>query len=218
MEEPMNGSDFRKIRKAARMTQAQMADRLDVSRKTIVNWENDVFAIPDDALDTLTEKGVAALPEAPKPISVKTHPGLYNYDLGPKYPYRNHKHPHWWTRALSNWMTEAQKQVAGAIVTTTNDVETIVWTPERAIVFTMAFLQKTRTEATNICRDCGFDIPRDPESAFIRASNDWLSRFGSMAGFYEAHPEFERPQSETSPEELEKSLALQKALDEAFKL
>ncbi len=55
----MTPEEFRKVRKAARMTQAQLAERLGVSRKTVVNWEGGVFAIPDTALDTLTEKGVA---------------------------------------------------------------------------------------------------------------------------------------------------------------
>ncbi len=55
----MTPEEFRKVRKAARMTQAQLAERLGVSRKTVVNWEGGVFVIPDTALDTLTEKGVA---------------------------------------------------------------------------------------------------------------------------------------------------------------
>lgn len=60
----MSPEEFRKIRKAARMTQAQMATHLGVSRLTINNWETGKFRIPDDALDTLTEKGVS--PGTPK--------------------------------------------------------------------------------------------------------------------------------------------------------
>src|ERR1700744_4203233 len=59
----MTPDEFRKLRKAARLTQAEMAARLGKSRKTIVNWENGVFATPADALDELVEKGVASAPE-----------------------------------------------------------------------------------------------------------------------------------------------------------
>lgn len=62
----MTPDEFRKMRKAARMTQAQMAERLGKSRKTIVNWETGVFAIPADAIDPLVEVGVAASPELAK--------------------------------------------------------------------------------------------------------------------------------------------------------
>lgn len=60
----MTPDEFRKIRKASRMTQAQLAEHLGKSRLTINNWETGKYKIPDDALDTLVSKGV--VPGEPK--------------------------------------------------------------------------------------------------------------------------------------------------------
>lgn len=68
--EPMAPEEFKRIRKAARMTQAQMAAYLDVSRITINNWEGGKFRIPDDALDKMAEKGLLT-PVKAKPYTSK---------------------------------------------------------------------------------------------------------------------------------------------------
>ncbi len=63
---PMDPDDFRKLRKAAGLTQGQMAERIGVSRLTINNWEGAKFRIPDDILDTLAEKGLGVPAVKPK--------------------------------------------------------------------------------------------------------------------------------------------------------
>ena len=59
----MTPDEFRKIRKAARMTQAQMAEHLGKSRLTINNWETGKYAIPVDVLGILAERGVSPEPK-----------------------------------------------------------------------------------------------------------------------------------------------------------
>jgi transcriptional regulator with XRE-family HTH domain len=211
----MTGEEFRKIRKAARMTQAQMAERLGKTRKTIVNWETGVFSIPEGALDTLTETGIAPEPAASAPVTFVTHPELFTAGNGAarKYIRRNHKHPHWWTSALRNYMTPEQQNITENIRTTTDDLA-IEWTSERAIVFTMQFVNKTREEAEDICRSAGFDIARTKKLEFIAAHNEWLTAHGSLAGFYDAYPQYDdrpKPAGEIDPK-------LKEAFDNAFKL
>jgi len=92
----------------------------------------------------------------------------------------------------------------------------MAWTPERAIVFTMAFVNKPRGEASEICRRFGFDIPAPTADVFNRAHNAWLSEHGSLAGFYDAHPQFERPAVNTTPEQREAAEQLQRELDSVF--
>lgn len=43
----MTPDAFKQMRKEAGLTQAEMAEKLGVSRKTVVNWEGGTFAIPD---------------------------------------------------------------------------------------------------------------------------------------------------------------------------
>lgn len=217
----MTGEEFKKLRKAARMTQAQMAERLEVSRKTIVNWENDIFAIPEDALDTLTEKGVATAPEAPRPITLKSHPDLFSHAFKGIWQ-RNHKHPHWWIKSLWNFMTPAQQKHVDGMIATTTDLETMVWTPERAIVFTMTFVGKPRIEAEDICRNAGFDVPVR-ESAHTAYRRD-LAKFRQdypgegWRWFEELYPQHkeQRAVREPTPEETAKAKEVQQALDNAF--
>jgi transcriptional regulator with XRE-family HTH domain len=61
---PMDPDDFRKIRKAAGLTQGAMAERIGVTRLTICNWEGAKYRIPDDILDTLAQKGLGPAPIA----------------------------------------------------------------------------------------------------------------------------------------------------------
>lgn len=68
----MSPEEFHKIRKAAGLTQSQMAARLGVTRLTICNWEGAKFRIPDDVLDRLAEKGLGAAGPVPKAASKLT--------------------------------------------------------------------------------------------------------------------------------------------------
>ena len=75
----MTPIEFMRIRKAVGKTQAQMAAALKVSRKTIVNWEREIFQIPNDIALQMAEQGLAptALPkEKPKPYHTDFY-GLY---------------------------------------------------------------------------------------------------------------------------------------------
>ena len=218
----MSPEEFKKIRKAARLTQAQMAEHLGVSRKTVVNWENEIFSIPDNALDTLTEKGVSPVAGEAAPVTLKSHPHLFSNFHG-KIRQRNHQHPHWWTLVLRNYMTDAQKAVADAIVTTTADLET-VWTPERAVVFTMAFVGKSRVDAENICRGAGFDVPMT-ETAHSAYQQDWaryqeIHPGGGWRDFEEMFPQHREHKATREPtaEETAESLRIQQALNSAFNL
>lgn len=224
----MTPEEFRKMRKAARMTQAQMAERLDVSRKTIVNWETGVFSIPDAALDTLTEKGVAAAPEPIKALDEKTNPEMFNplpRGARTKGVVRNHRHPHWWTRSLWNYMTKAQQAAAGAIASTTDDAKNIVWTPERAVVFTMNFIKKSREQAEDIVRGAGFALPPSGKAldhAQYLADRETYKKIdpdGGWRGFEEMFPQYRErtAPAEQTPEQRTKSLSLNAALDAAFK-
>lgn len=49
----MTPTEFITLRKAKRMTQAEIAALLGKSRKTVVNWENGVFALPIDIVEQL---------------------------------------------------------------------------------------------------------------------------------------------------------------------
>ena len=209
----MTPDEFKKLRKAARLTQAQMGARLGYSRQAVIHWEANHYAIPDDVLDKLVERSLAPAPEPAKPITPISHPQFYNKLRGTDGWQRNHKHPHWWVHALGNRMSKAQKNYTDTIVTTTKDAETMVWTPERAITFTIAFLGVSREEAERLVRYAGFDVPLSTADAYTLAHNEYLAKFGSLMGFYDAHPEFERPKStgQINP-------ALKHALDSAFTL
>lgn len=89
----MTPEDFRKLRKAARLNQAQMAERLGVSRKTIVNWETGRFAIPEDVLDRAVERGLDPVPRsAPaNPKLVKATLDAYRFMRNQPAPLGCHK-------------------------------------------------------------------------------------------------------------------------------
>lgn len=76
----MTPIEFKRIRKALGMTQAELASRLSVSRKTIVNWENMIFALPDDISLLMTEQGLAPVAFTPIPkVTAKDRATLETY-------------------------------------------------------------------------------------------------------------------------------------------
>src|SRR6266516_4529420 len=86
----MTPDEFKAIRKAAGLTQAEMAEILDVSRKTLVNWEKAYFQIPADISKQIAGKGLSKTnTAAPKPL--KTAEPYYT--LRPGVP-----------RSLKSWM------------------------------------------------------------------------------------------------------------------
>lgn len=58
----MTPGELRDIRKAAGLTQGELAQRLSVTRKTVVNWETARFAIPDDITRRMLASGLAPAP------------------------------------------------------------------------------------------------------------------------------------------------------------
>jgi transcriptional regulator with XRE-family HTH domain len=58
----MTGEELKAFRKGKGLNQADLAGALKVSRKTVVNWENGVFAVPADIMDRLTLTGIVAAP------------------------------------------------------------------------------------------------------------------------------------------------------------
>lgn len=157
----MTPSDFRAIRKAARMTQAQMAERLGVSRKTIVNWETAIFAIPDTVLETLEQKGVEAAPAPAKVLSFLTHPQMFQRHSAGAY-LRNHLHPHWYLRstALAPYLTPEQRKLADAFITTVEHaVGHVPMTPENAVAFLQSF-GMPELQARQVVAKTGFAVTR----------------------------------------------------------
>lgn len=63
----MTPIEFKHIRKGLGLTQLEMARALKVTRKTVVNWENEIFRLPSDIALMMAENGVGAVPTlAPK--------------------------------------------------------------------------------------------------------------------------------------------------------
>ena len=62
----MTNEEFKKLRKAARMTQAQFGERLGYSRQAVIHWEAGTHTIPDDVMDKLMERSLAPVTDAPK--------------------------------------------------------------------------------------------------------------------------------------------------------
>lgn len=206
----MTPEEFRRVRKATRMTQAQMADRLGKSRKTIVNWETGVHDIPNDALDTLTERGIAPVPESVKPITPASHPHLYRPGVLRNTFLRNHKHPHWFatfTRLLHH-LTKAQEDAFDALIAYPDDIEKMQWTPERAVAF-IESLGIAHQTAKELAHEAGFavKIERDP---YLVAQQEYFKEYplATVDDFLNARPEFKPQQPETAGEPSPELVAL----------
>jgi DNA-binding XRE family transcriptional regulator len=186
----MTPDEFRKMRKATRLTQAQMGARLGYSRQAVIAWEANDHAIPDDVLDKLIERSLAPNPEPAKPVLAGTHPELFH---GPKgYRTANHKHPYWWrysTRVghfVALRFGQAERDRLRNLPTYPADIGTVEWTPARAVAFIVG-LGAPEKIAKDIAREIGFDIPPDSSSDYLRAHNDYLLAHGTLAGF--SHPD-----------------------------
>lgn len=230
----MSPEEFRRIRKAARVSQAAMAERLDVSRKTIVNWEGGIFAIPEDALITLQERGVAEMP-AIKPVTPASHPHFYDAGKLRNTFMRNHKHPHWFARAswLGSFMTEAEKTAIDAMTCTTEDIEKYQWTPARAVAFARQFNKvigwggkpMSQEIAEEIARQAGFDVPLrlTPERTRAIAYNTALAEWNAAnpdapgwSNFETVNPQYRDNQSSQASGEPDPAIV--DAFESAFSL
>jgi transcriptional regulator with XRE-family HTH domain len=213
----MTPEEFRRVRKAARMTQAQMAARLGKSRKTIVNWEAGTHTIPNDALDKLTERGIAPEATPTKPISPATHPELYDPGVLKNTFLRNHKHPHWFARntRLGYYLTDAVKEQFHELIAYPDDIEKLQWTPARAVAFIEQLGIPTET-AKELAAEVGFNVPidRDP---YLVAQQEFFRAYplATVDDFLNARPEFKPRQVEMAGKP---DLAIQQALDDAFNL
>jgi Helix-turn-helix len=217
----MSPEEFRRIRKAARMTQAQIAERLGVSRVTIVNWEAGKFNIPDTVLDILTDKGIAPEPDT-RPVTPKTHPHLYRpHHVLKNVVCRTHEHPHWFVYCgpLRYHMTPEQIAHCESLVTLIEHVESVKWTPERAVAFIMQFdkpnvrTRMSRAIAQRIAHDTGFavDVPVDPY--LVAQQEHFRDPSATLESFYAAYPRF-KPVQEQATGEIDPEL--KNDLDNAF--
>jgi transcriptional regulator with XRE-family HTH domain len=211
----MSPEEFRRVRKAARMTQAQMAARLGKSRKTINNWEAGIHEIPNDALDTLTERGIAPTAEPMKRVSPATHPEFY--DPGKvKYGFsRNIKHPHWFAQftPLRHYLPQATRDVFDALICYPDDIDKLKWTPESAIRFIENFGLSNQL-ARELAFTAGFavHVERDP---YLVAQQEYFREhpLATVDEFLNARPEFKPQQPESHGEPDPK---LVKLMNDAF--
>lgn len=51
----MNGEDIKQLRKDLKLTQAQLAERLNITRMTVINWEHEAFSPDPRNLKALEE-------------------------------------------------------------------------------------------------------------------------------------------------------------------
>lgn len=219
----MSPEEFRRIRKAARMTQAQMAERLDVSRVTIVNWEAGKFNIPDTALDILNDRGIAPEPDTRR-VDAKTHPDLYRPGTVLKNTVtRTHRHPHWFVycTALKYHMTDAQIAHCESIVTLPEHVDTVKWTPELAVAFIMQFdkpnvrTRMSRERAERIAHDVGFAIAIPVDPYLVAQQEHFRDPNATLESFHLAYPQF-KPAAPQGIGEVDPVLKAE--LDAAFNL
>ena len=174
---------FTSMRKEAGMTQAELARELDVSRRTIINWEGATFDIPGNIAEQM--RALCSSPKEAAPVTPKSHPEFYT-PTGYKNEFRrNASHPHWFVTCtqLHYHMEDAQVEALKAIATSTADIGAMVWTPERAIVFIMQFNRThdrsshmSRERAEAIARNVGFDVPEraDPLADYKRDRAQFL--------------------------------------------
>lgn len=183
---------FAGMRKEAGLTQAKLAAYLGVSKRTIINWEDETYDIPEEAAAKLRE--LASAPKAATPVTPKSHPQFYEATGYKSMLRRNHKHPHWFVGCtlLQYHMEDAQIEALQATVTTTDDIEKLVWTPERAITFCMQFnrtagrsTHMSRERAEEIARSVGFDVPKRLNSEAIKNA----AYNAALAQWNVAHPD-----------------------------
>lgn len=159
----MTPDEFKLMRKAAGMTQAQMAARLGVSRRTVISWEAGEFNMPNDLADKIATEGLQAAPIVKhKPINEKTHPQCYRLHHAGRYR-RTHLHPHWYLQstALQAKWTPEQCAQADAFITTTEHFENYVPPAPDEAVALLVRLGLEPVEARYVARVHGFDVPPD---------------------------------------------------------
>lgn len=238
----MTPDEFRAMRKSARMTQAEMADRLDVSRKTIVNYENGIHPIPVDVMSRLETVSVV-----PKPGKAKVLNGAPYYRERPGMPskykiwQRRLDHPFWYfhgdcpaRKRVEDTMT-AQGHGKPAIRLITDRVATLsdldgytTPTADQAYAMLVKF-GVSPLEAYNHLVFIGYEhdltvADPDPKRNAHKVENAWRIAHGStaesMAEFYRLHPHIkpEHAPYEPTAEEKAQSASLCAELDKTFGL
>lgn len=66
----MTNEELRRMRKAKRLTQADLAAAIGYSRKSIISWENGVHPIPDSVATKITEACVGSTPAPKAPVAL----------------------------------------------------------------------------------------------------------------------------------------------------
>lgn len=230
----MTPAEFKAIRKAAGLTQAEMAEVLDVSRKTLVNWEKGYFQIPSDIATQIAAKGLSKTkPATAKPLKYGAEPYYMRDPLAPKGlkgVRRSLDHPLWYQSSRCPAYAIIKRKAAAMAAAhptappfdvdreaTTADLDGYTTpTPDQAYRQLIAF-GCTPKAAYDYLVNASYGAqltvadpePLDPR---IRHENEWLIKHGSLAGFFEAYPQYAPPPAgEPDP-------ALVAAFANAFKL
>lgn len=237
----MTPDEFRALRKSARMTQAEMAERLDVSRKTIVNYENGIHPIPVDVMSRLEVVSVAKTPAKAKALN---GPPYYRERPGMPAKYkmwqRQLDHPLWHFDANSPVRThvettmKAQGHGKPAIQAVTDRIATLsdldgyaVPTADQAYAMMVKF-GCDPLNAYDYLVFIGYESDLtvanpNPQRRANQLENAWVREHGalpaSMAEFYRLRPEIKptRPTEEAGNLE-ETNPELAKSLNSAFGL
>lgn len=211
-------------RKALGMTQQEMADALDVTRLTVANWEKAKYHMPEDKRAIVLNMTVA-----PKQIAEKELKGdrYYTKLSGNLGLIRTLNHPFWYLGVGSPYREKMEAEgKTWREPATTKDLEGYTTpTPDQAYQQLLAAGCNDRKSywyiTSRLRYPLPFPMPALPNSdeAFNRAHNAWLLEHGTLAGFWEAHPQHHDKKETHEPqtsEEIKKGLQLQKELDDAF--
>ncbi len=196
----MTPDELRAIRKAAGLTQAEMAEILDVSRKTLVNWEKAYFQIPADISKQIATKGLSKTnTAAPKPLKIAEP----YYTLRPGVPrslkswMRTLAHPLWYQGSLCpayHAIKQKDPQFDIDRVATTTDLAGYTEpTPDQAYHQLVAFgcAPKAAYDYLCILYRSSLTVPDPaPVDPRIRHENEWLIAHGSLDGFFDAYPQY----------------------------
>lgn len=236
----MTPAELHIIRKNYGLTQEEFGKLLSppVSRLTVYNWEKGKFAIPHDLEQRMVDANLAApitQKSAGKVINSNSHPACYHQVDKNNYA-RTLLHPKWWAGVGSpferlcseeQWKQVEQRSFVSELATYIPP--TIEQAHELMVSRGISF-----EVASRYLIWMGYALPEHLKPAISDEQrkaveyNTALAHWNAthhpdeqgFGPFEEANPQYreQRKRHEPTQEEIEKSLAVQKALDDAFKL
>lgn len=93
----MDGDSLKIIRKGYKLSQAEMAAKMEVSRQSYIAWEKNKYRIPPNIVDKLVAGGVAMpaqVEDANAIITAKNHPECFIEEEGERW--YSLAHPRWY--------------------------------------------------------------------------------------------------------------------------